>query len=198
VITIGERLKKAREDAGYQRVVDAIKAFGWTQQYYQHENDTTPPAKDALVSYARAFSVRLEWLMTGNGSPNERARKVPVMGTLGRGLLIDGDAVSMAGRFELTRADDDLSALAIVIENDENAPFFVNGDVVFGGAAEDPSALIGKQAIVTLEDGSKLLRIIAAGSMPDFFTLWSFGYPEAPRPDVKILSASRLTWIRKA
>lgn len=198
VTTIGKRLKRAREAAGYSRVVDAIKAFGWSQQYYQHENDTTPPSKDALVSYSRGFNVRLEWLMTGNGSPNERARRVPVMGALGRGMRIESDTGNVPGRFELTRADDETSTVSILVESDENHPFFSPGDVVFGGPEEDPALLIGKQAIVTLADGWSGLRMIAGGSRPDVFTLWSFGYPEAPRHDVSIVAAYRVTWVRKS
>ena len=70
--------------------------------------------------------------------------------------------------------------------------------MVFGGPQEDPADLINKQAIVTLATGESKIRMIAAGSRPDVFTLWSFGHPEAPMHDVTIAAAHRVSWVRKA
>lgn len=65
-----DRLKRARENAGYTQASDAADAFGWKYSTYAgHENGTRGIKSDTARVYAKAFRVSPEWLLFGDGSP---------------------------------------------------------------------------------------------------------------------------------
>jgi SOS-response transcriptional repressor LexA len=90
---VSERLRRAREAAGYESARAAADAIGIpTATYTQHENATRGlPAGKARL-YAQAFSVTPEWLLYGRGDqgapvaePLAPARRVPVRGVVQAG-----------------------------------------------------------------------------------------------------------------
>lgn len=59
-----ERLRAAREKAGYASAADAARAFGWTESAYRHhENGTRGFGADAAKKYGRAFKAKPGWLL---------------------------------------------------------------------------------------------------------------------------------------
>lgn len=55
---MSERLRKAREAAGYENAVDAARAFNWVKStYHGHENGDRPISKAAAERYAAAFKI---------------------------------------------------------------------------------------------------------------------------------------------
>jgi DNA-binding XRE family transcriptional regulator len=68
VESANERLKEARQRAGFDTAVDAARALGIAQStYIAHENGNRGfPAKRAPI-YARKFKVSEEWLLYGKG-----------------------------------------------------------------------------------------------------------------------------------
>src|SRR5579884_4109250 len=59
-----ERLRAAREKAGYASAADAARAFGWTESAYRHhENGTRGFGADVAKKYARAFKTKPGWLL---------------------------------------------------------------------------------------------------------------------------------------
>jgi phage repressor protein C with HTH and peptisase S24 domain len=59
-----QRLRDAREKAGYASAADAARAFGWTESAYRHhENGTRGFGADAAKKYGRAFKVKPGWLL---------------------------------------------------------------------------------------------------------------------------------------
>lgn len=59
-----ERLRAAREKAGYDSAADAARAFGWKEPAYRHhENGTRGFGPDAAKRYGRAFKVKPGWLL---------------------------------------------------------------------------------------------------------------------------------------
>lgn len=70
-MTPNERLKIAREAAGYENQAAAAAALGISvNTYRQHENDTRNLGgipRDKAPIYARKFKVSLDWLLTGAG-----------------------------------------------------------------------------------------------------------------------------------
>ena len=93
---VAERLKRAREGAGYATAADAIAARGWNKTtYYQHENGTRPPGKSALLKYSRAYRVSLDFLLKGVESHNRvgpaSIRHIPVVAVAQAGVWSEPD-----------------------------------------------------------------------------------------------------------
>ncbi|MGE7415865.1 LexA family transcriptional regulator [Methylobacterium tarhaniae] len=63
-----DRLKAARERAGYADATSAAKAFNWNATTYRsHENGTRGLKIGVAQKYAKAFRVSAAWIMTGEG-----------------------------------------------------------------------------------------------------------------------------------
>jgi SOS-response transcriptional repressor LexA len=59
-----ERLRAAREKAGYSSAADAARTFAWPEPAYRHhENGTRGFGADAAKKYGRAFKVKPGWLL---------------------------------------------------------------------------------------------------------------------------------------
>lgn len=59
-----ERLRQARQKAGFESATDAASRFGWTESAYRHhENGTRNYGLDAARKYGRAFKVKPGWLL---------------------------------------------------------------------------------------------------------------------------------------
>jgi hypothetical protein len=70
--TPAERLQWARRRAGYDDATSAARAFGWkVSTYLGHEAGDRVPKRDLARRYARAYRTRWEWLLEGEGSPDE-------------------------------------------------------------------------------------------------------------------------------
>lgn len=70
-----DRLKAAREAAGYDSGSDAARAFGWKEPtYLSHENGTRGIRADAAAKYGRAYGVPPEWILYGKGGPQSAKR----------------------------------------------------------------------------------------------------------------------------
>lgn len=72
-----ERLRKAREAAGFPSARKAALRYGWNVSTYgSHENGQTPVPPKAATEYARAFRCSAGWILTGEGpAPEQRPRK---------------------------------------------------------------------------------------------------------------------------
>ncbi len=63
-----ERLREAREKAGFERATHAASALGMkTSSYLAHENGQNKFRYEHAVKYAKKFKVKPEWLMSGEG-----------------------------------------------------------------------------------------------------------------------------------
>ena len=96
--TRGERLKKARIDAGYRTAKDAADALGIPYPTYAaHENGSRLYESDVATVYARKFKVPMEWLLTGKGGTVTPLAKsplasVPIIGIVRAGAWQDINA----------------------------------------------------------------------------------------------------------
>src|SRR5262245_22181911 len=62
-----QRLRRAREQAGFARASDAARAMGIEEPtYLGHENGSRGLSR-AAARYARFFGVSLDWLIDGRG-----------------------------------------------------------------------------------------------------------------------------------
>lgn len=77
--TVAERLRWARERAGYADAADAIARLGLTgSTYYGHENGDRTPRTPKLKEYAHIFNVPFVWLLEGGTEPKELTNALPV------------------------------------------------------------------------------------------------------------------------
>ncbi|WP_430430224.1 LexA family transcriptional regulator [Oceanicaulis sp.] len=68
--TQAERLKAAREWAGFETASDAARRYGWKEVTYRsHENGQSGIRAPRAEEYADAFKVSAGWLLTGEGAP---------------------------------------------------------------------------------------------------------------------------------
>ena len=67
---MAERLKRAREAAGFKTATDAADALGVKRQtYFAHENGTRSIGLESLTMYSRRFKAGFLWLARAEGEP---------------------------------------------------------------------------------------------------------------------------------
>lgn len=95
--TPAKRLQWARRQHGkYGNPTNAARAFGWTvSTYLGHENGDRNPSRAAAMRYAKAYKVRWEWLLTGEGSATTAMDydlvAVPLLSWVSAGQLADAE-----------------------------------------------------------------------------------------------------------
>lgn len=73
-----ERLRWARFKAGYERAIDAAESLGMLPVTYRtYEREPGRPGArgfdhELAIRFARKFKVSWTWLLTGQGSPDEK------------------------------------------------------------------------------------------------------------------------------
>lgn len=69
-----ERIRLARESAGYASAADAARSLGLKEaRYRHHENGRNAPRHAELELYARRYRVSVSWLLTGRGDMKSKA-----------------------------------------------------------------------------------------------------------------------------
>lgn len=96
--SIGERLKAAREAAGYTTIADAARAHGLHKQNLaDHEAERRGIDADQAKRYARAFKVDEAWLMFGGA--NRKPRPTGLVQIIGRvGADNEGKVMRASGQ----------------------------------------------------------------------------------------------------
>jgi hypothetical protein len=90
VTTPGERLRRAREAAGFPTASQAARAVkAPVVTYIQHENDTRTYSPAKAAAYAEVFRTSPEWLLLGR-EPMQfaEATQVPLVGFVGGGQQV--------------------------------------------------------------------------------------------------------------
>ena len=65
--TLNERLRHARQKAGYNTATQAIDLFGWRSSTYRaHENGQNNYGVEEAKAYAKAYGVTPSWLLIGD------------------------------------------------------------------------------------------------------------------------------------
>ena len=90
MIGLSERLRYARQEAGYDTATSAAERFGWkVSTYAGHENGARSPRDAALRIYAKAFGVTKEWLRYGSGTYGAPAPATPATTGFSEGMVAD-------------------------------------------------------------------------------------------------------------
>lgn len=197
---IKDRLKAARERAGYATAADAARAFGWKEPTYTaHENGSRGVKARRAEAYSRAFRVRLPWLLTGDGSMTANT-KVPVVGYIGAGeTVLSIDDYPKGGGLDLVDrppdAHDD-GLVALRIRGDSMRPLRDGWIVFYSRHAEGvPADAINNLCVIRLRSGETYLKELRRGYTAGRFNLHSWSAAGAPIEDAEIEWAARVEHI---
>lgn len=194
-----ERLRRARRAKGYASAAEAARAFGWNPNTYaSNENGNASFSFRKAEDYARAFSVRAEWLYAGKGAMKGRRSGLPVLGKVAAGAeaLFDDD-------YEMGAAADWLDPLVpeegivLTVDGESMMPRFRHGErLIFGRRFDDPTPLVGQEVMARLADGRKVVKILRRGAAPGLWTLESINTRFEPIEDVELLWALPFVGLR--
>lgn len=188
-----KRLQWAREQHGkYSTPTDAAKAFGWTvSTYLGHENGDRNPSRAAAKRYGRAYRVRWEWILEGDGPPRNGEQRAQVVGHVGAGAEMYFEAGQGPFGEVLMPPHAPEGTVAAEIRGDSLGP--VNGWFAYFSGRRDPpsSDLVGRLCIVGLADGRILIKRIARGRKARRFDLW--GAAGEPLQDQRLDWAAPVT-----
>lgn len=191
--SVSDRLRQAREAAGYENAREAANSLGLTYSTYAgHENGSRGPKREQLMQYARKFKVSTDWLLTGKGPPPIGPRQVPVMGFVGAGAVAHfyGDA---QGPFDMVNAPEDATSDTVAVEiRGESLGALFDQWLVFYDEVRTPVSpdMIGRLCVVGLPDDRVLVKQIKLSKAPGLFHLIS--NTEPPILDVEIAWAARV------
>lgn len=186
-----ERLKKARETAGYGTAAEAARALGVkVSAYVNHENGTRGLSR-AAPQYAARLKVRLEWLLTGRGEMRAENSAIPIMGYVGAGAVVDPtDNMADAEFPEEVALPEEAHIAALIVKGDSQWPRFLDGEIVlYDTRSLPPDSLVGQYAIVNTMDGRTLIKIVETGGSPGKWNLRS--HNRDIESNVEIMGAQR-------
>jgi len=193
------RLRRARELAGFDTAADAARQFNWAYSTYGgHENGSRGIPSKKILTYATSFNVSAQWLLSGLGEARGQSRRVRVEGTLGMdGIVQDAGQKQQQEIVEEVEYPPGATGeyIAFKVEGNTNFPAFFGGDVIYASLPADPEQSIGRQCIATLRGGERRVCILARGAATGLFMLMSFN--AAPLPDVEVIAAAPIVWIKR-
>lgn len=192
--TMGDRLKWAREQAGYESARQAALKHGWpVSTYTAHENGQNEYDPDQAALYGKAFRRPPGWLLTGTGDPGPR--KTKLVGKVGAGAAIEPLDDQAEEEIELPPGAA-LQAVGVLVAGDSMFPRYFSGEKLFyvrDGRA--PTEFIGKECVIRLADGGMLVKILRRGTKKRLFTLESWNAP--PLENQAVEWAAPVRWTER-
>jgi hypothetical protein len=188
--TPAERLRRAREAAGYATALEGAEHAGVKYYTYaQHENGIRGIPADRAARYADAFGVEPQWILYGR-APGAVRRLIPVVGYVGASTEFFGfDDHALGAGLDQIEAPPGApeQAVAVIVRGDSGYPAIRDGMVlVYWDKYENPTALVGEDCFVRLKDGRTLVKILERGARDGLWTLASINASTPPIRDVQI------------
>lgn len=193
-----KRLKWAREQHGkYPTPSEAAAAFGWKQStYLGHENGDRNPSRKAAIRYARAYGVRWEWILEGDGRPTDKPAKVRVLGE-----VIEGSEVRRSVETKFISGSDvppnvGVNSMALEVRGGSMRGIADDGWLLFFDDLRQPPTpdLLGKLCVLEVGDGRILVRVLQRARIKNRYDLESPA--ERTLRDQRVTWAARVTWIK--
>jgi DNA-binding XRE family transcriptional regulator len=175
-----DRLKEAREKAGFDSAKAAAEAMGAAvATYIQHENGTRGFPAKAAERYATFFRTTPEWLLyararRGSGAPPGLSRIIGRVGADASGSVIMTTAHE-SWDMAPPPPGGTPECVALDVRGDSMHTFAENGALIYfedQRAPLDPE-LIGVPCVVETEDGRVLVKRPKRGSQPGLYDLES-------------------------
>jgi hypothetical protein len=182
-----ERLRAAREAAGYDTATLAASAMGLPVATYTHHENGTNGLSRSGERYAKFFRVNLDWLLQGRG---------PMRGAAGMAIPVTGYAE--AGKIHINTLPQDLKDVPDVVEfpsGDDLSAFIVRGDsqmprisageiVVYRNTPRQPAEVLGRLVLAQTLDGQTLVKTVSPSTKPN---KWRLDSPNAAAIETEIL-----------
>ncbi|WP_319520217.1 S24 family peptidase [uncultured Martelella sp.] len=152
-----ERLKEARQRAGFGGVKSAASQFGWNVNNYKaHESGRNGFGVADGRRYARAFNVSFHWLYLGEGAPDtaEHQGTVPLVSFISAGKLAEPNGyVESDSHVEIPLGGlPSGDWIALRVEGDSMDLFSPPGSIIFINRRER-EAVDGAFYVVATDDG---------------------------------------------
>lgn len=194
---IGDRLRLARDKAGYRSAAKAAEALGVAYPTYASHENGSRGIGDGLTKYARFFKVSTDWLLTGKGDgPGQVMTAVPIVGKAGAGP--DGTILFALSDGEFGEAEPPPQATsstrALEVEGLSMRGVADDGSLIFFDGRDEPNqSHIGELCVCWLEDERVLIKYPYPGSARG---LWSLESTTAPTlRDVPVRYLAHVTGI---
>lgn len=193
--TKSDRLREAREKAGYTSASEAARAFGWGEAGYRHhENGNRDYGDEEAQRYARAFRRPAEWLLWGRGrakeAPAAKPAMVPLVGYVGAGAATYFVPPGELGEVEGPIGSSE-STVAVEVRGDSLGPLLDRCLVFYDDVHRPVTAdLVGHLCVVGLDDGRILIKKLQRSRAKGLFHLLS--QTEGPILDVTVEWAARV------
>lgn len=165
---LGLRLRKMREKRGLSFAEIASETQISRVTYYQHEVSRRFPCNRTIDVYASFYGISTDWLLHGHGPMIKLSgpQHVPVAGVVGKGGRVRDVMDTHVTVPKWLRLDPagDMDVQAMLVETDDLHPRYRLGDVIFFSAIDglQLEPIEGRECIVTLRNGVRLLRICHA------------------------------------
>jgi hypothetical protein len=189
----GDRLKAARERAGFNKAVDACRAFGWPYAaYIHHENGTRTISIRAASRYAAAYGpktgLKVADLINVDATI-ETTSGVQVIGGAAMGVWLDStlEPVTHARteRLKLPASPGHALRLAVkVLDTSVNKAIPPNTFAIFeplGPEISDPEQFVGCLLYIEIERNGLIERSIRMATLGDDGRLALTAYSTDPR-----------------
>jgi repressor LexA len=191
---VENNLRKLRIARGLTQAEMAERIGTTRSQYVKLERGERRLSDVWIERVAQAFQIR-----PGSLIDSTFDAKAPVIGYIGGGQVIypvDDHALG-AGLDEVSAPpSNDGQMIAVVVRGDSMYPAYNDSDLVFyDDTGREPQALLGKECVIKLSDGSMFVKRLRNGTRPGAYTLESFNAP--PMENVEIQWAAPVKWVKK-
>ncbi len=197
--TVGERLKWARKEAGYESAADAARALGVIPQNVRdHEADRRGVSPDHAKAYGRLYGVSRDWLLFGGPTPKRAApdRECEIVGFVGAdpdGRVLYAHGQKAHDTTPIPPGGD--SPVALEVRGNSMGDLAPEGSLIYFEDQRTPPSpdMLGHYVVAELDTGEVVVKRLLKGSQKGVYDLWSVTAPI--RQDVQIIWAAHITAI---
>jgi len=196
VMSMGDRLRKARLGAGFASARSAALHFSWTvSTYASHENGQSDFRSAAARKYAKAFRVPAAWLLTGEGNPATK-NSASIIGAVGRDGVVELYSPTLIREGAPMPSGGTETTVALQVQTDAlSAEYAEEGSLIYYDEPRvKPLGSLEGLHICWLKDGRVLVRRLRKTAKAGRFDLWLMH--AAPIFDAAVDWVALVTWIK--